>query len=131
MKKEKGTTYKQLYKEKSPKSKVLRDVAWAFFVRGAICALGQGISSLYLKTAQLPKDTAAMLTSATLIALSALATGAGVYDKLSTHAGAGSLVPITGFANAVVSPALEFKSDDRVIIGTSQKHHEIKVDVLV
>ncbi|NLC79329.1 MAG: SpoVA/SpoVAEb family sporulation membrane protein [Ruminococcaceae bacterium] len=123
--------YEALYKGHMPKSNFIKDGAIAFSVGGAICVLGEALTKLYSLADVVDKDTAALLTSITLIFLSALATGIGVYDKLSRHAGAGTLVPITGFANAVVSPALEFKSDDRVIIGTSQKHHEIKVDVLV
>ena len=79
----------------------------------------------------LDKDAAASFTAIVLVFLGALLTGVGVYDRLGAWAGAGSVVPITGFSNSIVAPAMEFKRDDRVIIGTSQKHHEIKVDVLV
>ena len=97
---------------------------------GAICLLGEILQTIYAALGMTLGD-AATLASVTLVGLSGLTTALGWYQKLAAKAGAGTLVPITGFANAVVSPAIEFKSDDRVIIGTSQKHHEIKVDVLV
>lgn len=123
-------SYKELYKSKSPRSRVLKDVVCAFAVGGGICALGQLLTNIYLETVGLPKETASLLCSVTLIALSALATGFGVYDKLSKHAGAGSLVPITGFANAVVSPALEFKNEG-FILGTGAKMFIIAGPVIV
>lgn len=123
-------SYSELCKSKSPKSRVLRDVLWAFFVGGAICAIGQLLTNVYKTSAGLPPDTASLLCSVTLIALSALATGIGVYDKLSKHAGAGTLVPITGFANAVVSPALEFKNEG-FILGTGAKMFIIAGPVIV
>ncbi len=92
--------------------------------------MGEALNTMYAKLGFTLSD-AALLASATLVALSAVTTALGWYQKLAAKAGAGTLVPITGFANAVVAPAIEFKCDDRVIIGTSQKHHEIKVDVLV
>ena len=122
--------YDALRKKASPNSPVVQNCLWAFFVGGAICCLGEGLSTLYQYLGFVAKD-AGTLTSASLVALSAITTGLGWYQKLAAKAGAGTLVPITGFANAVVSPAIEFRCDDRVIIGTSQKHHEIKVDVLV
>ena len=122
--------YAELVKKASPNSKLLPDCLWAFVVGGAICLLGQLLRSGYMAWGMTLTD-AGTLSSASLVALSAIATSFGWYQKLASKAGAGTLVPITGFANAVVSPAIEFKADDRVIIGTSQKHHEIKVDVLV
>ncbi len=122
--------YKQIYKAEMPKSNVLKDCFWAFVVGGTICAIGQGFINLYSSFDAIDKDTAALLTSATLIALSAILTGFGVYDKISFFAGAGTLVPITGFANAVVSPALEFKSEGYVI-GTGAKMFIIAGPVIV
>ena len=86
--------------------------------------------TVYAQIEGVTKDTAALLTSLTLIALSALLTGFGVYDKISKYAGAGTLVPITGFANAVVAPALEFKSEGRVL-GTGSKMFIIAGPVIV
>ena len=122
--------YEAMHQAASPPSPVLQDCLWAFFVGGGICLIGEALNTLYAKLGFTLSD-AALLASASLVGLSAITTALGWYQKLAAKAGAGTLVPITGFANAVVAPAIEFKSDDRVIIGTSQKHHEIKVDVLV
>ena len=93
---------------------------WAFVVGGAICVVGQALVNLYEHWGA-SAATAATWCSITLVFLGALLTGLGVYDNLARFAGAGSLVPITGFANSVVSPALEFKTDESDIIGLSQK----------
>ena len=103
--------YNQLIQAHAPSSPLVRDMLWAFFVGGAICTLGQVLRNLY-ESLGLSGDDAGVAVSVTLIFLSALLTGLGLFDKLAKHAGAGTLVPITGFANAMVSPALEFKSED-------------------
>lgn len=126
----KPTTYQDLYKEKSPKSHIFQDLLWAFCVGGAICALGQLLGNIYLNVAKLSEDNAALMTSVTLIGLSALFTGLGLYSKLAKRAGAGTLVPITGFANAVVSPALEFKAEGYVL-GVGAKMFIIAGPVIV
>ncbi|MEG1650687.1 MAG: SpoVA/SpoVAEb family sporulation membrane protein, partial [Oscillospiraceae bacterium] len=92
--------------------------------------IGQFCLNTYMTIDGMDKETAALLSSATLIALSAVLTGLGVYDKISSFAGAGTLVPITGFANAVVSPALEFKSEG-YILGTGAKMFIIAGPVIV
>ena len=98
-----------MVKRTSPPSTVWRDCAWAFGVGGGICALGEALRQLFLLWYD--AALAGTLTSVSLIFLSALATLPGWYQKLATHAGAGTLVPITGFANSVVSPAIEFKAE--------------------
>ena len=126
---EKNKEYLEYVKTKSPNSPVLRHSVLAFLVGGSICLLGQVINDVYLYFgAQI--EVAAAATSVTLIFLSALFTGLGYYDKLAAHAGAGTLVPITGFANAVVSPALEFKHEG-FIMGTCAKMFTIAGPVLV
>ena len=102
--------YGKYVQKMSPGSKFGWDLLRAFLVGGAICALGQGLTLLYQTWGASDAD-AATWCSVTLIALSALATGMGWYDDLARFAGAGSLVPITGFSNAVASPALEFKTE--------------------
>ena len=90
------TEYQQMAETVSPKSKVLRNCVMAFLVGGAICALGQALTTLFLSF-DLPEKTAKAFVSISLIALSAIMTGLKVYDKIAKHAGAGTLVPITGF----------------------------------
>ena len=123
------TEYQQMAETVSPKSKVLRNCVMAFLVGGAICALGQALTTLFLSI-DLPEKTAKAFVSISLIALSAIMTGLKVYDKIAKHAGAGTLVPITGFANSIVSPAMEFKSEG-YIMGIGAKMFSIAGPVLV
>ena len=111
--------YQEYVKQKSPKSPIVKDTALAFLTGGAICALGQLIQNGFAGLG-LEKVDAGTATSVSLVALSALATGLGLYTRLARFAGAGTLVPITGFANAVVSPALDFKSEG-FVTGTAVK----------
>ena len=99
---------------------MLKNCLWAFFVGGLICTLGQGLNDLYGTLLSLDKETAGTLTSVTLIFLSVTASALGIYDKLAKHAGAGTLVPITGFANAVVSPAIDSHAEG-LVLGTGAK----------
>ena len=101
--------YEEMTKRASPPSPVWKDCLWAFLVGGAICCLGEGIRQIYLMWYD--KEMTATLTSITLIFLSALLTVPGWYQKIAAKAGAGTLVPITGFANSVVSAAVEFKAE--------------------
>ena len=112
--------YAQMVKEASPPSRKARDFIAAFVVGGLICMFGQFLSEMYLKT-EMTLDESKMAVSVTLIFIAAVLTGIGVFDKIAKFAGAGTLVPITGFANAMVSSAVEFKSEERVIITLSQK----------
>lgn len=121
--------YAQLNKKASPPSKSYKNIPGAFVIGGLICTLGQGLSNLY-QSMGLDKDTAGTVVSVSLVFLSALLTGLKVYDKIAKHAGAGTLVPITGFANAVVSPALEFKSEG-MILGLGAKMFVIAGPVIV
>ncbi len=101
--------YGEMVKNASPPSPVWRDCVWAFCVGGLICTVGEALRRMYLLWYD--KQTAGMLTSVSLILLSAVLTVPGWYQKLAAKAGAGTLVPITGFANSVVSPAVEFKAE--------------------
>lgn len=121
--------YQAYVKKKAPRSPVARDTALAFLVGGAICALGQLIMDGYAGLG-LDKTDAGTATSVTLVFLSALLTGLGLYTRLARFAGAGTLVPITGFANAVASPALDFKSEG-LITGTAVKMFTIAGPVIV
>ncbi len=121
--------YSKVVKEKSPKSPLLKNCFLAFIVGGLICTFGQLILNIYLMIG-LSKQDASTAVSITLIFTSAFLTAFGLYDKIAKHAGAGTLVPITGFANAIVSPALEFKSEG-VITGLGVKIFVISGPVLV
>ena len=112
-----------------PPSPLGKDCLWAFLVGGGICLLGEVLRQWYLAKG-LELELAGTLTSCTLVALSALFTTLGLYQKLAAKAGAGSLVPITGFANAVVSAAIEFKTEGRVL-GTGAKMFTIAGPVIV
>ena len=113
--------YAQLVKRFSPKSEIGKGLFRAFWVGGLICMIGQGITDVFAYGLKWGAQASATATSIVLIFLSALLTGIGVYDRIGKYAGAGSIVPITGFANAVVAPAMEFRRDERVIIGPSRK----------
>ena len=102
--------YQQYVQRKMKKSPLGKDVCLAFFVGGAICVLGQAILDGWMSLG-LPKEDAGTATSCSLVALSSLLTGLNLYNKLARFGGAGTLVPITGFSNAVTSPALDFKSE--------------------
>ena len=121
--------YGKLVNERSKPSPMGRNMVWAFLVGGLICTAGQGLTQLY-QSYGLDQDQAGTATSVTLIFAAALLTGLGVFDKLAKRAGAGTLVPITGFANAMVSPALEFKSEG-LITGTATKLFTVAGPVLV
>ena len=103
--------YARRVKQVGPRSPLGSDCLWAFCVGGGICLLGEGLRQLFLRQGA-DAEAAGTLTSCTLILFSAVLTTLGWYQKLAAKAGAGSLVPITGFANAMVSPALEFKTED-------------------
>lgn len=122
-------TYAQLMQSRIPPSPLWKDMLFAFIIGGGICTLGQVILNGYLALG-LDEKQAGTALSITLIFLSALLTGLGLYDKLAKYAGAGTLVPITGFANSIVAPAMEFKSEG-LIMGTAVKMFTIAGPVLV
>ena len=115
---------------KSPNSKIVKNCLLAFLIGGAICVIGQAISDLYTKVFEIDKETSKALVSVTMIFLGALFTGLNLYNKLAKFAGAGTLVPITGFANAVVSPAIEFKREG-FVLGVGAKMFTIAGPVIV
>lgn len=121
--------YSQYIDSISPKTQCGKNMAAAFLVGGIICTIGQAWLNFYTNRG-LDPDAAGSAVCITMIALGALLTGLGVYDKLANIAGAGTLVPITGFANAVVSPALEFKTEGYVT-GTAAKMFIISGPVIV
>lgn len=121
--------YGKYVKKKSPNSPMGKNLFFAFLIGGLICCLGQAITNGY-SAAGLSKEDAALATSISLVFLGAFFTGLGLYDNIAKLAGAGTLVPITGFANSVVAPALEFKSEGYVT-GMSAKMFVISGPVIV
>ena len=121
--------YAKLVQQISPNSPVGKDCLMAFLVGGLICLLGQCCITLYTSLG-LPKEEAGTAASMSLVALSALLTGLSLYDDLAKAAGAGTLVPITGFSNAICAPAVEFKTEG-FILGVGAKMFTIAGPVIV
>lgn len=121
--------YGEMVKKASPSSPVLVDCVKAFLIGGAICCFGQLLFYIYSKSG-LSTDESRSLVSISLIVITAVLTGIGVFDKIAKHAGAGTIVPITGFANSVVSPALEFKSEG-FVMGTGASIFKIAGPVIL
>ncbi len=109
------STYRRFADAHAPRSPMGRNCLHAFLVGGLICTLGQGLHDLYERVAHLSPDTAATLTSVTLIFIAVILTAIGKFDCIAKFAGAGTLVPITGFANAVVSPAIDSRAEGPVL----------------
>ena len=121
--------YDQFIRELSPRSPSWRDCIWAFCVGGAICTLGQVFINWYTSLG-LEKTDASGAASMTLVAIAALLTGIGIFDDIAKHAGAGTLVPITGFANSIAAPAVEFQTEG-FVLGTAAKMFTIAGPVIV
>ena len=122
--------YGKLVENMAPQSPIWKDCLMAFLIGGLICTLGQLIMNGYM-TLGLEKTDAGTAMSMTLVALSALLTGLSLYDNVAKYAGAGTLVPITGFANAIAAPAVEFKTDECDIIGLSRKAIQFMASMMI
>ena len=123
-------TYDKMTKKASPPSPKLKDCILAFLVGGFICALGETLSFIYTEYCKINPESVKLLVPVTLITIAAILTGLGIFEKIAKYAGAGTLVPITGFSNAVVSPAVEFKSEG-FILGVGAKMFTIAGPVIV
>lgn len=121
--------FQNLSKEMAPKPKYLKNIIMAFIVGGAICTIGQFILNMLIKFG-VDKESAKQWLPIIMIFIGALLTGIGVYDKIATFGGAGTVVPITGFSNAMVSPAIEFKKEG-FVFGVAAKMFTIAGPVLV
>ena len=121
--------YQRFVSARAKKSPIVRDTALAFVIGGGICVLGQLIQNGWID-AGLSRQDAGTATSCSLVALSALLTGLNLYNRLARYGGAGTLVPITGFANAVVSPAIEFRNEG-LVTGVGAKMFIIAGPVIV
>jgi len=122
--------YLSYIEETMPKSKLWKNMLWAFLIGGSICTLGQLLGDVYEKVFGLNEESVKTAVPITMVFLGATFTGLNLYNKLAKYAGAGTLVPITGFANAVVSPAIEFKREGYVL-GVAAKMFTIAGPVLV
>ncbi|MEE1049091.1 MAG: stage V sporulation protein AC [Clostridia bacterium] len=122
--------YMNYLNKKSPNSRIVKNVFCAFLIGGIICTIGQGIFDFYSKITGLGEEDARTAASMTMIFAGALLTGLDIYGKIAKYAGAGTIVPITGFANAIVSPAMEFKKEG-LVLGLAAKMFTIAGPVLV
>ena len=121
--------YDEMVKRASPNSPIVLDCIKAFLIGGAICCFGQLLFYIFRKSG-MSLDESRSLVSIALIIITAILTGIGVFDKIAKHAGAGTIVPITGFANSVVSPAMEFKSEG-FIMGTGASIFKVAGPVIL
>lgn len=121
--------YQKMLEKRMPKSPIGHDVLWAAVVGGAICVVGQAVVNFY-KGQGLDTESASAATSITMIFLGGLFTALHLYDKLAKKAGAGTIVPITGFANSVIAPAIEFKTEG-LVLGTAAKMFAVAGPVVV
>ncbi len=121
--------YTKMVEAKSPPSPIVKDTLAAFFTGGVICTIGQILTSVY-QTLPLTEKGVKALVPVTLIFITAVLTALGIFDKIAKFAGAGTLVPITGFANAVVSPAIEYKAEG-FVLGVGAKMFTIAGPVIV
>lgn len=124
--------YLDLVKSKMPKSQHLKTMFRAFWVGGFICCIGQAFNDIYTKFFgdKMPEDEISTLVTLTLITITVILTGLGIYDKIGAYAGAGSIIPITGFANSVASPAIEHKREG-VVLGLCANMFSVAGPVIV
>lgn len=122
--------YKKFADAHAPSSPTVKNCIWAFFVGGGICILGQGLVCIYRDLIGMEQKDAGTLCSVTLIFIAALLSGLGVFEKIAKRAGGGTLVPITGFANSVVSPAIDSKAEG-FILGVGAKIFTVAGPVLL
>lgn len=122
--------YRRFADAHAPRSPIVGDCLHAFLVGGLICTLAQGLTDIYTALCHLPRDDASLLTSVTLVFVAALLTGLGIFPKIAKFAGAGTLVPITGFANSVVSPAIDSRAEG-LVLGVGAKIFTVAGPVLL
>jgi stage V sporulation protein AC len=127
--KQEADRYRHLVTRKGPRPAVLRNVVWAFLVGGAICAVGQFFLGLFLLRG-MPLREATVPAASAMIAIGAALTGLGVYDRIGKRAGMGAALPITGFANAIVAPAMEFRREG-LLLGVGARLFTIAGPVIV
>lgn len=122
--------YKQLVDKRTPHSHFVRDTLRAFWVGGAICMVSEGYILLLIQVGNFTRMEASTLASITLVFITAILTAIGIFDKLGNYAGGGTIVPITGFANSIVSAAMEYRSEG-LVMGVGARMFQIAGPVLV
>ncbi|MBO5897572.1 MAG: stage V sporulation protein AC [Clostridia bacterium] len=122
--------YRRFADAHAPRSPIVKDCLHAFLVGGAICTLAQGLNDIYTALCHLSKEDAGLLASVSLVFIAALLTGLGIFPKIAKFAGAGTLVPITGFANSVVSPAIDSRAEG-LVLGVGAKIFTVAGPVLL
>jgi stage V sporulation protein AC len=122
--------YKKFADAHAPSSPIAKDCIWAFFIGGAICTVGQILLFLYRDIAGMAEKDAGTLCSVTLVFIAALLSGLGLFERIAKRAGGGTLVPITGFANSVVSPAIDSKAEG-LVLGVGAKIFTVAGPVLL
>ena len=123
-------TYARFADAHAPRSPILKNCLFAFLVGGTICTLGQILRDVFQNVCSFDEETAGTLTSGSLILIAVVLTALGMFDKIAKHAGAGTLVPITGFANAVVSPAIDSRAEG-LVLGVGAKIFTVAGPVLL
>ena len=123
-------SYARYVEARAPRSSIGKNCLWAFLVGGGICLFAEGLNQIFTRAIGMTTDSAATVTAIILVLIAVVLTALGLFDRIAKHAGGGTLVPITGFANAVVSPALEFKTEG-MILGTAAKMFTIAGPVIV
>lgn len=126
----KNSGYLNYIDKTAPKSPILKDMLMAFLFGGLICVIGQLFLELYQNVLNLDDENSKTAVSITMVFIGALLTGLDIYPKLAKHAGAGTIVPITGFANSIASPAMEFKREG-LVTGMAVKMFTVAGPVLV
>ena len=122
--------YARYVRARAPKSPVFKDCVRAFWVGGVICVFGQGLRLLFERVFRFSFEDAGLLTSVVMILIAVVLTGFGIFDRIAKYAGAGTLVPITGFANAVVSPAIDSRAEG-LVLGVGAKIFTVAGPVLL
>ena len=123
-------TYARFADAHAPRSPVLKNCTFAFLVGGTVCTIGQVLHDVFENACSFSADTAGTLTSVSLIFISVVLSALGIFDSIAKHAGAGTLVPITGFANAVVSPAIDSHAEG-LVLGVGAKIFTVAGPVLL
>ena len=123
-------TYARYVDARAPRSPLAKNCVWAFLVGGGICLFAEGMIQILMGAAKLPRDTASLWSSVTLVAIAVVLTAVGVFDKIAKLAGGGTLLPITGFANAVASPAIDSRSEG-FVLGVGAKIFSVAGPVLL